>query len=328
MRSLSYSEADVFLVSYKISDPNTLYNVKHKWIPEIRRHRNDVPVILCGCQSDLRHDPEVVAGLGKRGRTPVTSEQALAICCDVGAANYVETSAVTSEVIEAFEVAAVASASLRYKTTSSHGSSNANRFNTSSSKNSRLNVSFESAELSHGQIAQPQRLVTSPVDDVFPTSPVQRRSVVSQSFSGLRPVNLVTSPTASTGSSQAQIRANGLSRRTSFRSPTFSSGSNISGSKAVATPKSPLSDDSEDLKVKAKAYESLKSHGSTGSTGSKTSSTGSSSVMLEMEENVPNTEDPELLNHLNFVSPKVGVYRPVNLPSGGKLKDKDKCVLM
>ena len=74
---MSYSEADVFLVCYKVSDPSTLYNVKHKWIPEIKRQRSDVPVILCGCQSDLRHDSEVVASLGKRGRAPVTPEQAL-----------------------------------------------------------------------------------------------------------------------------------------------------------------------------------------------------------------------------------------------------------
>ena len=77
-------------------------------MPEIRRYRSNVPVILCGCQSDLRADPEVIASLGKRGRQPVSPEQALAICCDVGAANYVETSAVTSEVIEAFEVAGLA----------------------------------------------------------------------------------------------------------------------------------------------------------------------------------------------------------------------------
>ena len=55
VRSLSYQEADVFLVCYKISDPISLYNVKNKWIGEIRRHRPEAPVVLCGCQSDLRY---------------------------------------------------------------------------------------------------------------------------------------------------------------------------------------------------------------------------------------------------------------------------------
>ena len=54
VRPLSYQEADVFLLCYKISDPISLYNVKNKWIRELRQHRPDVPVILCGCQSDLR----------------------------------------------------------------------------------------------------------------------------------------------------------------------------------------------------------------------------------------------------------------------------------
>ena len=65
VRSLSYAEANVFLVCYKVSDPSTLYNVKNKWMPEIRQHRNNAPVILCGCQNDLRSDSEVISSLGK-----------------------------------------------------------------------------------------------------------------------------------------------------------------------------------------------------------------------------------------------------------------------
>jgi GTPase SAR1 family protein len=68
VRPLSYQEADVFLLCYKISDPISLYNVKNKWIRELRRHRTDVPVILCGCQSDLRSDPLTVAHLSKTGK--------------------------------------------------------------------------------------------------------------------------------------------------------------------------------------------------------------------------------------------------------------------
>ena len=252
-----------------------------------------------------------------------------------------ETSALTSEVLEAFEVAALASMKhvSKYNTSSSHSSVNSSKkFNTSSSKNSsvRLNVSFEGAEICSGQIAQPQHQQYLEENDLFPTtkagtcnSPVQRRSVVvptqRSSFSAgsaNRPVNLPTSPNG------ALIKSNGLSRRTSFRSPTASSGGE---SKNVPIPKVDvvLRQEPKQEKTTVKAYESLKSHGSTGSTGSKTS-TGSSSVMLELdEENVPNTEDPELLNHLNFVSPKAGVYRPVSTPGNPKCsKDKEKCLLM
>jgi hypothetical protein len=110
VRPLSYQEADVFLLCYKISDPISLYNVKNKWIRELRRHRTDAPVILCGCQSDLRSDALTVAHLGKTGRAPVSQEQALAICCEIEALHYVETSAKTPDRdnVEAFEVCALA----------------------------------------------------------------------------------------------------------------------------------------------------------------------------------------------------------------------------
>ena len=83
----------MFLLCYKISDPISLYNAKNKWIRELRSHREDLPVVLCGCQADLRTDPATLSHLGKTGRTPVTTEQALAICCEISAVNYIETSA-------------------------------------------------------------------------------------------------------------------------------------------------------------------------------------------------------------------------------------------
>ena len=316
VRSLSYAEADVFLVCYKISDPSTLYNVKNKWMPEIRKHRSDAPVILCGCQSDLRRDPEIIAGLSKRGRAPVSSEQALAICCDVGASNYVETSACTNEdIMEAFEVGALACMkNYKYNTTHSHHSeqkfntssskdSNPHHFNTSSSKGSNpLNISIETSEFSAGQVAQPQE-----AEDFFPHSPPlqPRRSMIQQraSFS-VR--------------SESYSSQNNLSRRASFRSPPLPVQVN-------SKPGSPNDHEPVTSKVKAKAYESLKSQGSTGSTGSSSKTSTGSSALMDLEE--PNTEDPDLLNQLNFVSPKAGVFRPVN-PTPLKIKDKDKCVLM
>jgi len=374
VRSLSYAEADVFLVCYKVSDPSTLYNVKNKWMPEIRQYRSNAPVILCGCQSDLRNDSEVISSLGKRGRAPVTPEQALAICCDVGAANYVETSAMASEVSEAFEVAGLAYMKTlqRYSTNSSHHSTTSGdggggksssikstRFNTSSSKTSsnKLNISFDStsavAEFSTGQIAQPQHQIHE-LDDFFPmsSSPVQnRRSGGPQRGLVSIPISQRASFSANSSTSP-QKKAAGLTRKTSFRSPVTVVNHCVNVQKTPTTPEQKLVSADPRLVIggsnpgsitkppqPAKAYESLKSQGSTGSTGSKTSTSSSTGALtqgqfLELEENVPNTEDPELLNKLSFVSPKAGVYRPVNnngqpnsSMNSGK-KDKDKCILM
>ena len=83
---------------------------------------------------------------------------------------------------------------------------------------------------------------------------------------------------------------------------------------------------------------SLKSHTSTishGSTGSKMSSTSSHSHLSAIgpswsgprDLDIPDTEDPELLRNLEFVSPKAGVYRPVGARAAAGAK-KDKCSLM
>ena len=57
-------------------------------------------MVLCGCQADLRSDPKTLAALGKVGRMPTSSEQALAICCEIGAVNYVETSSLPGAIKE------------------------------------------------------------------------------------------------------------------------------------------------------------------------------------------------------------------------------------
>ncbi len=155
MRSLSYQEADVFLLCYKISDPVSLYNVKSKWWPEIRRHRPDSPIVLCGCQQDLRADAATAAQLSKTGRAPVSQEQALAICCEVGAVNYVETSSkvggdptvggereVVAEAFELCALAAIKCGRVRRKASTSSGCPFAK--SPSSAASSQKNLSYVS----------------------------------------------------------------------------------------------------------------------------------------------------------------------------------------
>lgn len=96
-----------------------------------------------------------------------------------------------------------------------------------------------------------------------------------------------------------------------------------------------------------KIYESLKSQGSSSSDGGGAEGGGGSSVassvsvratatsdlyskptknLIQKEDSlIPDTEDPELINSLNFVSPKSGVYRP---SSGGKKGIRQNCSIM
>jgi len=95
-REIAYREADVFLLCYKISDPTTLFGAINHWIPELREHASATPVLLVGCQTDLRTDRSTLTALAKQGRSPVSAEQARSFSAQISSVAYVETSAKTS----------------------------------------------------------------------------------------------------------------------------------------------------------------------------------------------------------------------------------------
>ena len=45
----------VYLVCYRISDPSTLFSAVNNWCPAIRARDPNAPIVLVGCQSDLRY---------------------------------------------------------------------------------------------------------------------------------------------------------------------------------------------------------------------------------------------------------------------------------
>jgi len=110
-RTLAFREADVFLLCYKISDPSTLFSAINHWVPDLRQQAPATPIVLVGCQSDLRTDRTVIQTLAKVGKSPVSSQQALSMSQQIDAVMYVETSAKTSGrgVASAMEVAALTS---------------------------------------------------------------------------------------------------------------------------------------------------------------------------------------------------------------------------
>lgn len=61
LRPLSYPQTDVFLICFSCLSPQSLENVREKWIPELEHHCPGVPKLVIGTQSDLKQDPEVVA---------------------------------------------------------------------------------------------------------------------------------------------------------------------------------------------------------------------------------------------------------------------------
>ena len=78
LRPLSYPQTDIFLVAFCVKSPTSFANVKDKWIPEVRHHCPNTPVLLLGLQCDLRG--QEVNG----DYTDVPREDALQLAKDLG----------------------------------------------------------------------------------------------------------------------------------------------------------------------------------------------------------------------------------------------------
>ena len=97
LRPLSYQQTDVFLICFSLVSPASFENVRAKWHPEVRHHCPNVPIVLVGTKLDLREDEETIEELKEKRLAPVTYPQGLAMAKDVGAAKYLECSAMTQE---------------------------------------------------------------------------------------------------------------------------------------------------------------------------------------------------------------------------------------
>src|SRR5271154_1423429 len=75
LRPLSYPQTDVFILCYCVVAPSTFANVTSKWLPELRHHCPDTPIVLVGTKVDLRQDPNVLNALQRYNQMPVTREQ-------------------------------------------------------------------------------------------------------------------------------------------------------------------------------------------------------------------------------------------------------------
>lgn len=110
VRPLSYANADVFLVCFSTVNMDSRDNVSLKWVPEVRVHQPNTPIIIVGTKTDLRDDKETIDALQKQKHRPVTTEEGVQISKSVMALAYTECSAKSQDgVIEVFNQAVRAS---------------------------------------------------------------------------------------------------------------------------------------------------------------------------------------------------------------------------
>lgn len=85
-RPESYQDADVFLLCFSLSGPNSFNNVKAKWLPELKKHAPKVPILLVGCKEDARRGKE-------SNKDMIKKAQGKKMKNTIKAVNYVECSA-------------------------------------------------------------------------------------------------------------------------------------------------------------------------------------------------------------------------------------------
>ncbi|XP_029895496.1 rho-related GTP-binding protein RhoF-like isoform X1 [Aquila chrysaetos chrysaetos] len=93
LRPLSYSDANVVLICFDVTDPNSYENILTKWYPEVNHFCKGVPVLLVGCKTDLRQDRAVLRKLQERRLEHITYQQGEAMARQVHAVSYLECSA-------------------------------------------------------------------------------------------------------------------------------------------------------------------------------------------------------------------------------------------
>ncbi|KAK3368868.1 GTP-binding protein rho2 [Lasiosphaeria ovina] len=110
LRPLAYSQAHVILIGFSIDTPDSLDNVRHKWVPEAQERCPEVPIILVGLKKDLRDDPVAIEEMRKKSLAFVTTTEGDRTGAEIGARKYLECSSLTGEgVDDVFEAATRAS---------------------------------------------------------------------------------------------------------------------------------------------------------------------------------------------------------------------------
>lgn len=97
LRPLSYPQTDVFIIAFSILSPISFQHVKNKWFPEIKHHAPEAPYVLVGTKCDLRNDQSIIQKLSLKGMEIVKESEAKVLAEEIGAACYMECSALTQE---------------------------------------------------------------------------------------------------------------------------------------------------------------------------------------------------------------------------------------
>jgi len=92
IRTLSYQNTKVFIVCFSLNRATTFDNLRHTWLPELAMHEPNVPRLLVGTKSDLKHEKQVDASTNKTVK-PTSENDIKKLIKEFRLAGYVECSA-------------------------------------------------------------------------------------------------------------------------------------------------------------------------------------------------------------------------------------------
>lgn len=96
VRQYAYENIDAFILCFAVDVPNSLASIKSIWLQELQHMiQNDLRIILVATKADLRSNQESISKLGKSGLTHVGFKEGANAAKEIGALEYVETSALT-----------------------------------------------------------------------------------------------------------------------------------------------------------------------------------------------------------------------------------------
>ena len=92
---INFSDFDVFIVVFSFVETHTFLSVKEQWIPYLKQHHPNTPIILVGNDTDLRSNSETLARLSKRNMRPIKTEEGYELARKINAIKYLECSCET-----------------------------------------------------------------------------------------------------------------------------------------------------------------------------------------------------------------------------------------
>lgn len=97
LRPASYAQTGAFLLAYSVVNQASFEHIKTKWAPEVAYHMPNTTIVLVATKLDLRDDPNTKERLAEKNMRPVTREEGEQLCQEIGAARFIECSAMTQQ---------------------------------------------------------------------------------------------------------------------------------------------------------------------------------------------------------------------------------------